>query len=528
MSTLRLPLLILILVLYLGSGLLYAQVTPAWQAPDEPAHYNYISHLVTYRILPILWADCYDEAYLRELTSRRFPPELPVDTLCYEFHQPPLYYLLSTPLFVASGGSLLALRLFSVGLGAGVVLFAFLIGQTIFPDRPLIALGAAVFVASVPMHVAILASVNNDALAELIFAAILFLLIRRLMRPAAVGKSPLPADVGLGVLLGLALLTKMTIYMALPLVALTLWFTATRAGQPRLWGRFIKQATVIFGIALLISLPWFWRNGATYGPLDIFGLIRHNIIVEGQLRTRFYVADLGLLGYLGNLMTITFRSFWGQFGWMAVPMDQRTYQLLAVLSLVSLGGLIGFWISRSVPSADFGFGWPARGRINGERRAEQISAENKVEPATVTAAPGLALEQRQALLVLAVVVGLVAAAYGWYNLTFVQFQGRYLFPALVPLGIFFTLGLVEAFAPRWRWWLVGWLAVALIWVAVASLLGDGFDARGGLIVGLLLVIFSARAWFAPTSPRAWPVALCFAALALLTLLSPFWFVIPNL
>ena len=34
-----------ILVAYLVSAVLYAWNTPAWQAPDEPAHYNYIAHI---------------------------------------------------------------------------------------------------------------------------------------------------------------------------------------------------------------------------------------------------------------------------------------------------------------------------------------------------------------------------------------------------------------------------------------------------------------------------------------------------
>ena len=35
----------LILVLYLGLAALFATLTPAWQAPDEPAHYNYVRYL---------------------------------------------------------------------------------------------------------------------------------------------------------------------------------------------------------------------------------------------------------------------------------------------------------------------------------------------------------------------------------------------------------------------------------------------------------------------------------------------------
>ncbi len=43
-----------ILIAYLILGTAYAFQTPAWQAPDEPAHYNYIQFIVEKRALPIL------------------------------------------------------------------------------------------------------------------------------------------------------------------------------------------------------------------------------------------------------------------------------------------------------------------------------------------------------------------------------------------------------------------------------------------------------------------------------------------
>jgi len=39
----------------------------------------------------------------------------------------------------------------------------------------------------------------------------------------------------------------------------------------------------------------------------------------------------------------TFTSFWGQFGWMGVPLDPRTVKILMVTTAVALlGGLIAF------------------------------------------------------------------------------------------------------------------------------------------------------------------------------------------
>ncbi|MDP7260330.1 MAG: hypothetical protein QF376_05565, partial [Anaerolineales bacterium] len=125
-----------IMLAYMTIGALYAVNTPAWQAPDEPAHYNYIRGLAETGRLPVLQRGDYDQAYLSQLTARGFPAGMAVDALRYEGHQPPLYYLLATPLFMATGGSLLALRLFSLALGGAALFFAGLCVQALFPRHP--------------------------------------------------------------------------------------------------------------------------------------------------------------------------------------------------------------------------------------------------------------------------------------------------------------------------------------------------------------------------------------------------------
>jgi hypothetical protein len=50
-----------------------------------------------------------------------------------------------------------------------------------------------------------------------------------------------------------------------------------------------------------------------------------------------------------------------------------------------------------------------------------------------------------AFVVLGLTVLLTAGVHVGYNFTYVQHQGRYLFPALVPLGLAFALG-------YGRWW----------------------------------------------------------------------------
>ncbi|HXV42279.1 MAG TPA: glycosyltransferase family 39 protein, partial [Anaerolineae bacterium] len=330
----RSPLFYIILTVYLLAGVLFATLTPDWQAPDEPAHYNYVRYLARQSGFPELIKRCYDQAYLDQLTSRRFPAELSLESVCYEFHQPPLYYLLATPVFLLSDGSLLALRLLSVMLGAGVVILAFFISRMIFPNRAAIAYGTMAFVAFVPMHAAMLASFNNDALAELILAALLLLLTWRLL---AGSQSTTLNDVILGGLLGLGLITKTTVYIAIPLIAVALWLAAGAAarrrggeeveerrsrrsgpdevarrgqrpgagGQPLReasqsqrppvgggrgylswlqlndvdWRWLARQLLIIYGLALAIALPWYGRNAALYGNFDVLGLGRHDAVV---------------------------------------------------------------------------------------------------------------------------------------------------------------------------------------------------------------------------------------------------------
>ncbi|MDH4137822.1 MAG: hypothetical protein OEW09_14065, partial [Anaerolineae bacterium] len=48
------PVLFLIIVIYLVVGTLYALLTPPWQVPDEPAHYNYVRFVAENLRYPVL------------------------------------------------------------------------------------------------------------------------------------------------------------------------------------------------------------------------------------------------------------------------------------------------------------------------------------------------------------------------------------------------------------------------------------------------------------------------------------------
>jgi hypothetical protein len=295
------------------------------------------------------------------------------------------------------------LRLFSVIIGAGVVIMAYAVAAVVFPHHPHISLGTAAFVAFLPQHVAMMAGVNNDGLAELWIGVTLWMLLEWLKS----GSKSLRWHVGLGMVLGLGLLTKTTFVPVVLAAAVTAWLAKPpRKGLGRAWAP-------VFGLALLIAAPWWLHNMSVYGGSDIYGLANHDAVVVGQPRTADWIRDKGLGDWLERGVTFTFQSFWGQFGWMGVLMPTWLYRALAL----GVGVLVvGF---SSWP-------WEARRGSSGASRSAWL--------------PGLEPSSRP-LAILAATVVFVLLAYLYYNRTFVQHQGRYLFPALIPIALGVALSL---------------------------------------------------------------------------------------
>ncbi|MDY6878191.1 MAG: glycosyltransferase family 39 protein [Chloroflexota bacterium] len=414
-------LLVAIVATYITIGVLYAALTPTWQVPDEPAHYNYIRALADDRDLPILEPGDYDQAYLERLKSERFPPELSIAPIEYEDHQPPLYYLLATPVYRLFGSAVLPLRLISVALGALLLLVAWGTVRATFPARPELALVATAFIAFIPQHVAMTAGVNNDALAELVVGGTLWALVVYVG-----GGHDRPWPVGL--LLAVALLTKTTAYIVVGVAVVAVLIRWRRERQT--WGWATGQLAWMLIPALLISAPWFIRNGLVYGWNDPLGLARHNQVVEGQLRTSEYLALDGWAAYWERAWRFTFQSFWGQFGWLGVVLPARIYKGLALFSALLCAGFIAWLLQQRHPS----------------------QSANPPIPS---------------LLLFALSATLTFFSFAWLNLSFVQHQGRYFFPALIPIGTAAALGLstlARILPQRLRPW-----AIAALFAGLAAL-----------------------------------------------------------
>lgn len=386
-----------------GYGVLataYAVRTPDWQAPDEPAHYNYVAQLAADplhppRIAPGDW----DAERLEALKAARFPPEASIDGIAYEDHQPPAYYYLAVPAWRAARGALpdrlRAVRLLGVALGLITVTASFVALRALVPDDPALALAGTGFVAFLPMQLAVTSAANNDALANAVAASALALAALRLGGRTS-GRFHVAAG---GVLGGLALLTKLTVAPTVALLGFAELLRASADGRLRAG---IGRVAALGALAGAIAAPWAWRNARVYGGNDLFGLQAHDLVVVGQARTAAWIVEHGLGAYVRRAAVFTFESFWGVFGWMGVFLDRRIYAALALVVAVAAVGALG---------------WAMAAARDPERAHD-----------------------RRAAALMAAACAVAVTGFAWYNATYVQHQGRYLFAALPAWAGFMMLG----------------------------------------------------------------------------------------
>jgi hypothetical protein len=482
----------IVLVVYLILGGLYAVKTPIWQVPDEPAHYNYIRYIAQNLALPELKQGDFPVDLGVYVGIKFAIPDTAIKKIAYESHQPPLYYVLGAIVYSVVNllklQTPLILRFFSLALGAVALWFGYRIVRKIYPDEQLLALGAAAFAATLPMHLTMNMGINNDVLVELMLA----LIVGQVVLLDAARWSYKKA-IFIGILLGLALLTKMQAYIAIVVILAALAYDLVQSRRSRStlsWGKALGLAGVMLGVAGIIILPWLIRNVSIYGLNDPLALHRQAQVASSQLATGAYIQQIGIVKYLENFATTTFQSFWGQFGWMGVVLHPRFY--LAALLLTGLV-LIGFvlYLIRT--------------------------ARSKSHLAPVT---------RRGLFILLVWGVCTLLGYLWYNVQFVQFQGRYLFPAIIPLGLVFTLGLRELFRGKQ---IVPLGAISLV---VLFLVGDGIVKHDLKLFSTVMAaaaapLIIAGKWVEKRLPGL-AMAVMYLTLAVYSLYCLFAYIVPQL
>ena len=348
-------LLLLIVVSFLGLGVLYGITTPILETPDEVWHYAYVRQLAVHHDLPVVDAEG-KQPYR------------------HEGLQPPLYYAIGstlitwmsehdldqTPapnpyarigepraqtndnrnaflhpsdeasLFQGANLAIHLLRLYSLVLGAATVILTYALAREILPERPIIALGAAAFVAFLPQFIFISAAISNDNLATLLTVGTLWQLVRIMRRGLTKTRSTL-----LGLLVGAALLTKLNTIALTPLVLIALAYVVI---QKRDWSSAIQGGLIVAGMVALIAGWWYLRNLQLYGDLTTFS--RLAVLVGERPRS------LSFLRWFNAESEGLRLSLWGLFGWFNILAPPQFYVLFDALAGVGLIGMIVALVTR--------------------------------------------------------------------------------------------------------------------------------------------------------------------------------------
>ena len=361
----------LILSLYLILGAAYSLVVPLGEAPDEIDHILYARYLVENRAFPVMQPAAAENAtmeanqpplyYLVEAAlTGAFPmtetADFPLNT-CYTF-TPGVgranFYLhreAERPFWSNAYLAFRLARLVSLLMGALTVWLAYKLGQQMAPQRPGVSWLAAAMLAFNPQFIFMTASVNNDVLMALLGAAIVYGAVAAALRPAW------PRFAWLGLLVGLALLTKFALLAFWPLAVLAVFAGYGRlalaapppAGTRRAPQALLAHLLLVLLLPLVVAGWWYGRNNALYGDPLVWQVHLQAKGGEVLRATPFTGADLL------DFARIHFQSYWGWFGWLKIPLPGWAYGLLLLLAAVAALGL-----AREIKSWRLKIEWPLR------------------------------------------------------------------------------------------------------------------------------------------------------------------------
>jgi 4-amino-4-deoxy-L-arabinose transferase-like glycosyltransferase len=450
--TRRLGPLFALVILYFLLGLGYSLVVPLGESPDEVDHVRYVQCMANKGRLPVMQPVAADNDTMEanqpplyyllgvmgwgqppvdssELVALDFAPCFPPDPADPGRKQ---FYLHNTHEQLPYTGIQAAfwrVRLVSLALGAGTVLLAYILGRQLVSDNDRPALLAAAFVAFNPQFLFITASVNNDNLTALLGAAIVAasVAVVEKMRPGRV--------FGLGVLLGLAALTKLALFALWPVALLAVGWAAYRSAGS--WPARIRQG--IWPLITLIITPlviagwWYLRGQRLYGdPLawEVHLLAKgSSVLREGSLR----------LVDLGDFLVQHFQSYWATFGWLNIQPPAIVYWLLLALVLVAITGLLLVLKDQLV------------GNHQAHRSTDTPSISGLRSPVSV-------LPSAIFLNLLAILFVYLALLRYIQTINFSGYQGRLAFAVVGPVAALLALGL----------WRIGGRVLA--WVSGAGML----------------------------------------------------------
>jgi hypothetical protein len=210
---------------------------------DAGAHFYYVQYILNHRSIPLANED-------------------------WETYQPPLFYLVSamvmllSRLFFAQSCALYSLKLIPFLCGIGQICLAYFASRIVFPDsktKQTLSIAAA---AMIPMNVYISSYFSNESLSALLIGLAIFVTIIILNSNHSSSKQYCI----LGLVIGLALLTKFTVLAVLPVIFLVLLYKLLSEEKCSIT-KLGRNLSLIF-LVIVVVAGWFYvRNWMHFGKV---------------------------------------------------------------------------------------------------------------------------------------------------------------------------------------------------------------------------------------------------------------------
>ena len=346
----------LITLTFLILATAYNTINPLHEGTDELRHYRFVRYIIQNRELPVQGQEpCRSQS-----------------------HHPPLFYVLSAAVTATidtgrdvcapiTDNPFWAYRYWEVGtdnknmflhdnsesfpwqgearaahiirgintiLGAITIILTYLTARIIWPKQRGYAAGSASIVAFSPMFLYMSGTINNDVIAAMSGALVIYTAVRLTHAPHGV-QSSLNWGLALGYVYTIALMSKFSLAPFAVILLFALFITTHRHNQFRQWW----LTAIIMGITTIaLSGWWFVRNYLIFGDPTGF----QEVTQLWGVRTP---ADSWGLVWLE--LPNVWSSFWGRFGFGQIPMEDGVYYTLWIITLLSLGGAI-LWCGEKI------------------------------------------------------------------------------------------------------------------------------------------------------------------------------------
>lgn len=341
-----------------------AMIIHPFEVPDENAHYSSLNFLYNEERMPAL-ADK-DNLSVEEMETEKifgivegqnkysYHPEYrveqvdgevgkyervirtlntPLNRQSYSTHQsalyPPLYYWLTLPFYRIVSSQDILMRLFVSRLSSVIfttltVLVAYFVGLELFKQKSY-ALTLSLMTLFYPMTAYIGAGVNSDNLHNLLFGAAFLLALRLIQNGWSRNLS-----IGIGIVIGLDLITKPQAYILFPIFA----FATIVRWKWSEWRTILTSSVYILGSILLLAgwqeIPKFIA-GTPYST--------QAYLYTGWVHFKIYAS-----AYLRTHLTEMPVWYWGVFKWFGVILPRPLWWVgTRLLGLSAIGLAIHFY-----------------------------------------------------------------------------------------------------------------------------------------------------------------------------------------